>query len=358
MNINTKKLDDPLEEKILPGVFKNLNYNHHSPTSLDMLDGPFVFQKIFLTQEQRRLLEGNANMAAGVAVNDALQDHYSNTIWRMNPLTKKLQPQLNEKLSQEAAIQKALEKFKEYNPVNEKDREKFHHYLETIPQTIRQGFLACEKIGIAKAKEVTAEASINHTDNRLHLPICGRTDLHFKDFNEVEQSTSASASHLSGDSSDAPFLSVLKCIEIKTVWSRPLKIRKDGSRGFSSPKLPSSPLVNHLRQLSFYTTSFFSHVSPCKPYLIYLSSDGFEIFSEDNCADLEPENIKNYYNQLVTKGIRRERLLTRYSQLNDKDAIIENLIADTDPQFEHPFYWSIGYEFVKEAKELWRNIKR
>ena len=47
MNKLDKKLDDPLEEKILPGIFKNLNYNHHSPTSLDMLDGPFVFQKIF-----------------------------------------------------------------------------------------------------------------------------------------------------------------------------------------------------------------------------------------------------------------------------------------------------------------------
>ena len=350
---NAKKLSDPLEEKILPGIFKNLNYNHHSPTSLDMLDGPFVFQKIFLTQEQRRLLEGNANMMAGVCVNDALQDHYSNTIWRMNPLTKKLQPQQNEKLSKEAAIQKAVERFKEYNPVNEKDREKFHHYQETIPQTIRQGFLACEKIGIAKAKEVTAEASINHTDNRLHLPICGRTDLHFEDFKSSEQSDGASAFHRSS--------SVLSVLEIKTVWSRPLKIRKDGSRGFSSPKLPSSPLVNHLRQLSFYMTSFVSSLpesSPCKPYLIYLSSDGSEIFSKDNCADLEPANIKNYYEQLVNKGIRRERLLTRYAHLNDKDAIIENLIADTDPQFEHPFYWSIGHEFVKEAKELWSNIKR
>tara|TARA_R100000656_G_scaffold104157_2_gene75899 strand:+ start:683 stop:1741 length:1059 start_codon:yes stop_codon:yes gene_type:complete len=352
MNINTKKLDDPLEEKILPGIFKNLNYNHHSPTSLDMLDGPFVFQKIFLTQEQRRLLEGNSNMMAGVVVNDALQDHYSNTIWRMNPNTKKLQPQLNEKLSQEAAIQKALEKFKEYNPVNEKDRDKFEKYQETIPQTIRQGFLACEKIGIATAKEITAEASINHTDHRLHLPIVGRTDLHFKDFNEVEQSTSAS------DSESAPFLSVLKCIEIKTVWQKPLKIRKDGSRGFSHAKLPSSPLVNHCRQLSFYMTSFFSHAYPLKPYLIYLSADGFQIFSQDNCADLEPANIKNYYEQLVTKGIRRERLLTRYAHLNDKDTIIESLIADTDPQFEHPFYWSIGHDFVKHAKELWSNIKR
>ena len=352
MNINTKKLDDPLEEKILPGIFKNLNYNHHSPTSLDMLDGPFVFQKIFLTQEQRRLLEGNANMMAGVCVNDALQWHYSNTIWKMNPNTKKLQPQENEKLSQEAAIQKALEKFKEYNPANEKDREKFHHYQETIPQCIRQGFLACEKIGIAAAKEIAAEDSINHTDHRLHLPLCGRTDLILKEFNEVEQSTSASGPN------PALFLSLLKVIEIKTVWQKPLKIRKDGSRGFSHAKLPSTPLVNHLRQLSFYTTSFSSHVSPCKPYLIYLSADGFEIFSQDNCADLEPENIKNYYNQLVTKGIRRERLLTRYAHLNDKEEIIKELIADTEPQFEHPFYWSIGHEFVKEAKELWRNIKR
>ena len=346
------KITDPLKEKILPEIFQTLNYNHHSPTSLDMLDGPFVFQKIALPQEIRRLLEGNANMAAGVAVGSALADHYSDTIWRMNPLTKKLQPQLNEKLSQEAAIQKVVEKFKEYNPVNDKDRDKYEHYLETIPQTIRQGFKACETIGIAKAKKISAEDSINHTDNRLHLPINGRTDLILKDFNSSEQSGEASSSE------DAPFLSVLKVIEIKTVWQRPLKIRKDGSRGFSHAKLPSSPLVNHLRQLSFYMTSFFSHTSPCMPYLIYLSADGFEIFSKDNCTDLEPANIKNYYEQLVNKGIRRERLLTRYSHLNDKDAIIENLIADTDPQFEHPFYWSIGFEFVKQAKELWRNIKQ
>ena len=348
-----KKLTDPLEEKILPTVFKNLNYNHHSPTSSEMLEGPFIYQKLHLPQEVRRLLEGNANMAAGVAVNDALQWHYAHDIWKMNPLTKKLQKQDNEKLSQEATIQKALEKFKEYNPVNEKDREKFYHYQETIPQTIRQGFKACDEIGVSSAKKVVAEASINHTDNRLHLPICGRSDLHLEDFKSSEQSDGASASHKSS--------SVLSVLEFKTVWQRPLKIRKDGTRGFSHAKLPSSPLVNHLRQVCFYTTCFSSHppeVSPCKPYLIYLSSDGYEIFSKDNCADLEIGNIKNYYEQLVQKCIRRERLLTRYAHLNDKEAIIKELIADTEPQFEHPFYWNIGFEFVKEAKELWSNIKR
>jgi len=346
---NTKKLSDPLEEKILSPVFKNLNYNHHSPTSSEMEDGPFIYQKLFLTQEQRRLLEGNANMAAGVAVNDAMQFHYADTIWKMNPLTKKLQPQKNEKLSQDNAIQKVLEKFKEYNPVNDKDRDKFEKYQETIPQTIRQGFLACEKLGADKSKDVTAEASINNTDYKLQLPIVGRTDLHFKDFKSSEQSGDASASNSSS------VLSVLKICEFKTVWQKPLKIKKDGSRGFSSARLPSAPLVNHLRQLSFYTVSL-SKSFP-SPYLIYLSADGFQIYSQNNCADLEPGNIKNYYNQLVKNCIRRERLLTRYAHLNDRDAIVRELIADTQPNFSHPFYWNIGHEFVKQAKELWNDAR-
>jgi hypothetical protein len=150
------------------------------------------------------------------------------------------------------------------------------------------------------------------------------------------------------------FLSVL---EIKTVWSRPLKIKKDGSRSFSSAKLPSSPSLNHLQQLSFYTESLKNH-SPCYPCLVYLAADGFQIFTKENCADLEPKNLHNYYNQLVNACVRRERLLSRYAHLNDKDAILKELIADTDPGFDHPYFWSIGHEFVKEAKELWSGIKQ
>jgi len=346
MNKLDKKLDDPLNELTLPN-FSRLGINHHSPTSASYPDGIFLYRYLFCDQEKRRLFEGNANMAAGVAVNDALQWHYADNIWKFNPLTKKLQPQKNEKLSQEAAIQKALAKFCEYNPVNDKDRDKFEKYKETIPQTIRQGFLACEKLGALKAKKITAEDSINRTDNKLQLPIVGRTDLQFGDFYKVEQSALAS------DAKSAPFLSVL---EIKTVWSKPLKIKKDGSRGFSSPRLPSLPSKAHLQQISFYTVSL-SHVHPC-PYLIYLSADGFQIFSKNNCADLEPENLKNYYEQLVNTCIRRERLLSRYSHLNDKDAILEELIADTEPGFEHPFFWQIGQQFVNEAKQLWSNIKQ
>ena len=167
MNINTKKLDDPLNELTLPSFSKALKINHHSCTQASMPDGPMIFRYGVLTQEQRRLIPGNANMAAGVVCGDAIQWHYSDKIWKHNPLSKKLAPVDNEKVSKEVAIQLACEKFNEYEPVSDVDRDKFEKYKETIPQTIRQGFLAIDSLGINKSELVVAEHSITKQDERL-----------------------------------------------------------------------------------------------------------------------------------------------------------------------------------------------
>ena len=170
MILKTNKIIDPLETLQQDGFQKLnelLNINHHSPTSSSMPEGIYAFRYLFSTQEQRREFEGNANMAAGVCVNDAIQFHYSTDIWSFNPNQRKLAPHKNTKLSKEEAIAKAMDKFKEYVPVNDKDREKKEHFLETIPQTIQQGFLAFEKIGILNSEKVVAEDSINHIDHRL-----------------------------------------------------------------------------------------------------------------------------------------------------------------------------------------------
>ena len=186
MILKTNKIIDPLETLQQDG-FQKLNellkINHHSPTSSSMPEGIYAFRYLFSTQEQRREFEGNANMAAGVAVNDAIQFHYSTDIWSFNPNQRKLAPHKNTKLSKEEAIAKAMDKFMEYVPVNDKDREKKEHFQETIPQTIQQGFIAFEKINILKSEKVVAEDSINHIDHRLSLPVVGRTDVHFTDFN-------------------------------------------------------------------------------------------------------------------------------------------------------------------------------
>jgi len=345
------KLIDPLEELKLDG-FQKLNellkINHHSPTSSSMPEGIYAFRYLFSTQEQRREFEGNSNMAAGVATNDAIQWHYSHDIWSFNPNQKKLAPHKNTKLSKDEAIAKAMDKFMEYIPVNDKDREKKEHFQETIPQTIQQGFLAFEKIGILNSEKVVAEDSINHTDHRLSLPVVGRTDVHFTDFNVSERSGAASShSHVS----DAPFLSVC---ELKTSWQRPGKVKKDGTRSFASAKLPSAPLVNHLQQLAFYCFSL-RKLNRINPYLIYLTADDHIVFTEKNCADLEIQNLNNYYEQLIRNCIRKERLLARYIDLEEPDMILAEIAKDVEPGFDHQFYWNIGSKHLARAKKIWSN---
>ena len=350
--IKQTQIIDPLETLQQDG-FEKLNellkINHHSPTSSSMPEGIYAFRYLFSTQEQRREFEGNANMAAGVATNDAIQFHYSTDIWSFNPNQRKLAPHKNTKLSKEEAIAKAMDKFMEYVPVNDKDREKKEHFQETIPQTIRQGFIAFEKLNILRSEKIVAEDSINHIDNRLSLPIVGRTDIHFTDFNASSQGVAAS----SGDhGSDAPFLSVC---ELKTSWQRPGKVKKDGTRSFASAKIPSTPLVNHLQQLSYYVVALRKSNKKIFPYLIYLTANDHIIFTEKNCADLEIQNLNNYYEQLVKNCIRKERLLARYIDLEEPDMILAEIAKDVEPGFDHQFYWNIGSKHLARAKKIWSN---
>jgi len=345
------KISDPLEDLKQDG-FKKLNsllkINHHSPTSSSMPLGIYVYRYLLCTQEERREFEGNANMMAGVVTGDAMQDHYSNKIWSFHPLQKKLSPRDHNKLSKDEAIAKALEKFKEYVPCNDKDQEKKDHYLETIPQTCHQGFLALDSLGINNSNDVVAEDSINHVDKRLSLPIVGRSDIHFKESKSSEQSGGASVPYDS---------SVLSVLELKTAWQKPGKVKKSGDRSFSLARLPVLPNKIHLQQLAFYYKAKCSSGDYfVSPLLCYLTVDGFKIFNSKNCADLEPENLNNYYEQLVKSCLIKERLLARHIDLDEADLILSEIIKDVDPEFSHPFYWSIGNKYLTKAKKIWSNI--
>ena len=92
------------------------------------------------------------------------------------------------------------------------------------------------------------------------------------------------------------------------------------------------------------------------PYLIYLTEGDFVIFTEKNCADLEPKNLTNYYEQLVANCIRKERLLSRYIDLEEPDMILAEIAKDVEPNFDHMFYWNIGQKHLARAKEIWRKI--
>ena len=90
----TVKLSDPLKEKILPKSFQNLGLTHHSPTQASLPDGVHFFKYAVLSQPERRSLPSNAQMKAGVCVNNVLQNHFADTIWKFGPVGK-LQPTEN-----------------------------------------------------------------------------------------------------------------------------------------------------------------------------------------------------------------------------------------------------------------------
>ena len=334
------KLKDPLAEVGLPNICNLLNWNHHSATQTTYPDGPFAFRYLICDQKTRRMFEGNANMAAGVAVNNAIQYFKCQKIFKLNPTTKKLAPVENPITELGDAQAKALEEYDKYTPVNSKDEEKFQRYKETIPQTISMLAKAIETLGVSK--DVVGEGVINFTDQRLHLPIIGRSDLEYSQ--QVFIDAASSHSH-----SVAPF----GLLEIKTSWDRLGKLKKDGSRSFLSPKVPLTPQRNHLIQVAFY--------KKCKPKhdakLVYVTKDDFKIFDKNNCQDLTDENLNNYYEELVRTFLRRERMLLKYQDYTDKEKFITEIVKDLDPQFDHPFLWSIGDQFVKAARELWSSDK-
>ena len=184
---------------------------------------------------------------------------------------------------------------------------------------------------------------INHQDKRVSLPLIGRSDFSIQ-YDQKEKS--------SGGFKDASQAHRLSILELKTSWQKPMKRKKDGSRSFSYAKLPSLPNKQHLKQLSFYCTA----QRPVDAKLIYLTADGSQVFHKGNCADLEPENMKNYYEELVRSAIRRERLLRRYEHINDTEKMKLEIIRDCENNFEHPFYWKIGNHYLNQAKDLWKNI--
>ena len=191
---------------------------------------------------------------------------------------------------------------------------------------------------LVSAPVVVCEKHISKSDPNLLIEIVGRTDFQFGAFPEDQTSKNVSPS------SSRSFL-----VELKTVHDRFGKLKKDGSYTRLNAKLPTSPSETHLMQCSFYSAVYnFNHPI----FLVYACKDDHEIYDSTNCAGLTKEGLKKNYNKLVSVEKRRERMMARYEHM-DKESMIQNLCADTDPNFSHPYFWNIGSEFLKEAHELW-----
>ena len=327
-------LKDPLSEILtLPKYATKLNINHWSPTQGNKPDGSWLYEYGVLTQEQRRSLPGNSAMKGGIHVGEILQKHYADIIWRINPNTKKLSPIKNEHKGKDKdeLIAMEVEQFKNYEPVNDKDLEKKERYMDQISEVSKYGFLAIAEIG-AVVSPVTCEEQLttsrkSHSDLLLpDLPIVQRTDMAIGD----------------GPSPKAIY-------EFKTQWDRLGKIKKDGGRSFVVVKPPAAPKIGHVMQCACYS-AYYNFKTPV--HLIYICSQGYKIFNQDNCEELKQNNLKKYFKNLVNIFMRRERILSMFED-QDREGILMNAASMMEPFFEHPFAWSnFTPEMMEQAKKL------
>jgi len=364
MQIKHKVLEDPLAENVLPQFAQKLNINHYSATQFAIPDAAWLFKYVALTQEQRRaLFESNSAMEAGKRVGDALQRSRSNVIWKLNPLTKKIAPTVNEKISLDNAIQEQVELFKEYTPVDDKDSDKKIKYLEEVPNIIEHANNALTELGVAD-QSVTSERQISiPTDDRkdfsFHaypcLPIVGRIDFDFStsSIGETPTEFSASLSDAPGVASSSGLFSSVpsKIVELKTKYSKLGKVKKDGSRSFSVCSPPATPSFNHLVQCAVYA-AYYDFKVPV--YLLYATDTGYKIFDSINCKHLTVDGLKRNLQILNNTFLRREKILSQFQHL-EKEEIIENAVQMIDPNFDHPWCWQgLPEDLLNEAKEMWR----
>ena len=348
----TKVSEDPLKDiqkkKILPLFATKCGINHFSPSQFAKPDASWLIEYVHFDQPTRRkILKPNAAMASGIAVGNVLQNVLADEIWKLNS-ARKLAPVKWTKLKKEESLQEEIEKYKDYEPTDDKDRTKHQKYLEEIPQLVSNGFKALEEIGLASP--IICEKQISLTSDNAptfcspcSLACVGRTDFEFgstvfggKSPHETSPTTSVAFPQ--------------KLIELKTKYSRLGKIKKDGSRSFVKAAIPTTPSFNHLVQCAFYS-SYYNFKVPM--YLLYVVEAGYKIYNSNNCPGLTVEGLKKNYQIMMNVFKRREKILA-LNEDKSKEEIIAGAIEIMDPMFDHPYAWNnYPTDVLQEIKSMW-----
>jgi len=356
--LKQKTLQDPLKEKVLPLFAQKLKISHFSPTQFTLPDAAWLFKYVVLTQEQRRqLLNSNSAMEAGKRVGDALQRHLADIIYKLNPLTKKVAPTTNEKITLDNSIQEQLEIYKNYNPVDDKDSDKKQKYLEEVPEIIRNAFAGLNSLAVASPITCERQVSINaeKLENSFYhvspvLDVVGRVDFDFGNSQMRFGENPTSAEDLSSSVFKDAF-HPQKIVELKTKYSRLGKIKKDNTRSFIVSSPPASASFAHVCQCAVYAAHWNFKVPV---YLLYATQTGFQIFDSVNCKHLTVEGMKKNLQIMNRTFMRREKILSQFQDLT-REEIIDHAVSMIDGNFDHPFAWNgLPDDLLKEAKELWK----
>ena len=129
-----------------------------------------------------------------------------------------------------------------------------------------------------------------------------------------------------------------KQIELKTKWSSFDQRAKSGKRTAS---LPTQPTWSHLSQVAGY-----GHGTGRPQCIVYANSNGYKVFTADNCDLLTQEGMASVLKHVAAKCRIREKQLQAAST-------VEELIGLVEPDFGHMWGWDVHPDVLAEAKTLW-----
>ena len=281
MSSNSNVINIPNDAKIIPGYFLDRGLDHFSPTQATTPLDVWIYKYLHCNQEKRSKMKGSSKMRCGVLAGDSVTADISG---RVRPIFH-------------------YDGYKEWN--DEKDEMQWKNDKEFINATIEQIFLGLKDVGIKwndKRTKVVFEYYVSYEDERLVVPIIGRTDIQ-----------------------TPPAL-----VELKTKWSRRGAKKKDGTNSFSFPKLKDEPEDTHLQQSAMYY-----HATKIPTFIVQATAKEFKVF------DIREKDHKAALNELVVNCMKKQEV----AKLDEPQKVIQ-------PDFSH-YTWNIGEEFLKEAKELY-----
>ncbi|MEL0116919.1 MAG: hypothetical protein VW739_04320 [Pelagibacteraceae bacterium] len=227
--------------------------------------------KLYLQKEHKMRFPMSARPRAGQVAQEGTEHYFG--LHDYSPIKGQ-----QEGLSLPEAIRHAMTEYMEYQPLmwdGGKDAEQFEAFKEYIPDMIRHAVHGIEEY-FGRNTELQGEYQRMFWDERLDVPIIGYLDY-----------------------SDETRELDLKC-------SLPVAnpVKKDGTRTWRVPKPKTEPTHQQILQKAVYY-----RMTGLKPALLYVTAEGYNLCTPDNCEALSHDNLTAAYEEIAGRWITIQNLM-------------------------------------------------
>ncbi len=306
-----KNLDEILE--LPPQAFTDLGINHYSPTQLNSSVALWAYKYAVLTSAERRKLRSTFKMFLGTTIGDICQLNFCDEIYTFDTGEYVPNKKKTSKTKGDDVLGMAIEK---YEPWDDDDKK----YYDNVKSA---------------AQEMYNNAYNGWKSMSMQSPVVGENTVKMK-FNYVfcEGRT---------DGEDK-----LKLLEQKMKCPGLNKVKKDGTQSVRTNPLPKDePDINHARQ-----TAFYHFATGKRPFILYANEKEYKIFDSANCERLTKDGMQESLQHYKRMAAIRDRAIMR------SNGVINDLLKDLDPDWQHNYEWKIGDEWLQHAQETYKEAQK